>query len=260
MFGKIIYEVKDRIAFVTLNNGKMNPIDADMAAELVEAYKMIEVDEDVKASVIRGGERAFSAGGDANNMSKGLKDGTLGPYRQRIIENLNALTLMIKKSAKPVIASVQGPAAGAGFNLALACDMCIAAENVKFVPAFAKLGLIPDTGGIGILTKLFSLNKVLELSLLAKPMGAQEAYNLGVVCEVCAVEELEEKTLTLANTIAGNSALTNKYIKALAYECCFKDLEDYMEKEHKYLDKCTDGDDFKEGVAALVEKRPAQFK
>lgn len=258
-FTKINYEVKDKIAVIALNSPKnLNPFDIDMSEEVVIALKLCEEDKNVKTVVIKGEGNSFSAGGDIGAMYKGIKSENF--EFMGIVKKVAKVCLAIKQLSKPVIASVKGAVAGAGFNVALACDFCIAADNSSFIQAFVNIGLIPDAGGLYLLSRAVGVNKASQLALTGKPINAKEAFDLGIVCDVCTVEELEEKTLAFAKKISRGPALSYANMKKLMYISQFSDFESYIKEEIKAQIECGESEDFKEGVIAFVEKRKAEFK
>ena len=258
-FVKTHYEVKDRIAFLTMDYSKnLNAIDEVMADELIEGIRMAEADERVKVVVIASKGKAFSAGGDIGYMYKELKAG--GEMTQNLMLKVSQLPFLIKKSKKPFIASVRGAAAGAGCNLAFCCDFIIASHNTKFIQAFANIGLIPDTGGMYILSRIVGASKAAQLAMSARPIGVEEAIGLGMVTEICPDEDLEAKTLEFAQKLAAGASTSYAYIKSLNYEANYKDMEEYIQHEIKAQHACSMTDDFKEGVFAFVEKRTPNFK
>lgn len=259
IFTKINYEVKDKIAVITLNSPKnLNPFDIDMSEDVVAALKLCEEDKSIKAVVIKGEGKSFSAGGDIGAMYDGIKSGNFEFIG--IAEKVAKLSLAIKKLSKPVIASVKGAVAGAAFNVALACDFCIAADNSNFIQAFVNIGLVPDAGGLYLLSRAVGVSKASQLVLTGKPINAKEAFDLGIVCDVCTVEDLEEKTLDFAKKISRGPALAYANMKKLMYVSQFNDFESYIKEEIKAQIECGESEDFKEGIISFVEKRKTEFK
>ena len=261
-FTKLSYEVKDRIAFLTMNCAKtLNALDEDMADQLVEAITIAEEDPQVKVVVLKSGIKAFSAGGDISYMRQKLEELKQGgEISKDLLIKLAKIPLLIKKSKKPYIASVGGAAAGAGSSLALCCDFCIASEKAKFIQAFARIGVPPDTGGIFILSRVVGPTMAAQLSISTRPVDAKEALILGMATEVCASEELDQKTLELAKELAAGASASYAYIKSLNYEANYKKLEDFLVEEIEAQHICNMTEDFKEGVTAFLEKRTAHFQ
>ena len=218
-FTKLCYEVKEQVAYLTLNSPEnYNAMGEALCYDLLAGLRQAEQDPAVKVIVLQASGKAFCSGGDLKFMQQQL---ATGGFEQGdiLVDLVGQAVLAIKKSAKPVIASVQGAAAGAGANLAFACDFCLAAENAKFIQAFVKVGLIPDAGGIYLLTKALGVNQALQLAMTGDALGAQRAYELGVVYEVCPVESLSARTAALAQRLAAGPAASYRYMK----EMCIRD-------------------------------------
>ena len=178
-----------------------------------------------------------------------------------LIENAGKVSLKMKKMSKMVITSVNGAAAGAGANLALSGDFVVAADNVKFIQAFINLGLVPDTGGTYLLSKSVGFARAMELCATGRPMGAEEAKDLGLVYQLCPKEELEEQTMKLAKKLAAGPLIAYKSLKQQFFEANFRDYERYLtEGEVPTQRVCISSEDFKEGVCAFMEKRKPEFK
>ncbi|SMC79376.1 enoyl-CoA hydratase/isomerase family protein [Papillibacter cinnamivorans] len=256
---KVIYSKQDRIAFVTLNSPQnLNAFDEEMIMDAVEVLRQCEEDKEVKIVVLTGAGKAFSAGGDIGAMYKGIKSGQWDFSKD--IEKMAKVSLAIKKMSKPVIASVRGAAAGAGCNVALACDFCVATEDSMFIQAFVNVGLIPDAGGMYLLTRAVGVNRAVQLAMTGRPVSAKEAQALGIVSQVCAPEELDQATLKLAKQLARGPSLSYAYIKKLTYESEFKDFEAFIPAEVHAQSECGKTQDFIEGVMAFVEKRSPKFE
>jgi len=258
-YKKIKYAVHEGIASLTMNSpGNLNVFDEDMVSDLLMAFDAAEKDKNVRVIILSGEGRAFSGGGDIGYMNEGLKNNTLD--LGKLLELLCQLAVKIKKIPKPVIASVNGAAAGAGFCAALLCDFCIAAENARFIQAFVNLGLIPDTGGAYLLSKAIGVNRAMDLIMTGRVVTATEAKELGIVTQVVPAEQLEEATLNLARKLACGPANAYANMKKIMYQVNFSDFEEYLEMEKAYQLECSKSEDFKEGVTAFVEKRKPEFK
>ena len=165
----------------------------------------------------------------------------------------------IRRSAKPVIASVFGAAAGAAFNIALACDFCVATENARFIQAFVNIGLIPDAGGMYLLTRAVGINKATHLAMLGTPIDAVQAFELGFVYKVCEEKELAAETEKLAQKLAAGPAQSYARIKELVFAAEFGDYAQYTKKEIESQLACGNTNDFEEGISAFAEKRKPRF-
>lgn len=258
-FTKLDYNVKDRVAWITLNSPKnLNAFDETMDEEVIEALALCENDPAVRAVVLTGAGKAFSAGGDIGAMYAGIKKGDADFSGE--VRKIAGVSMGIKRLSKPVIAAVHGAVAGAAFNIALACDFCIAAENVSFMQAFVNIGLIPDAGGLFLLSRAVGVNKAMELAMTGRPVSAQEGKELGFVCQIVAPEELESAAGKMANRLAAGPSASYAEMKRLMWEAQFKDMERYVTEEVKGQLHCGDTADFKEGVCAFVEKRKPQYQ
>ncbi len=215
-------------------------------------------DTDIRAIIITGEGKAFCAGGDINALKKALETDPESSFG--VVRKVGLAALRIRNARKPVIASINGAAAGAGFNLALACDFRICADNAKFIQSFVNLGLVPDMGGTFFLTKMIGAAKATELIMTGRTVKAEEAEKLGLVNQVVSVEELENKTKEFAATLASSPTRALGNMKALINRSAFDGLENILDNELEYQIQCAKTEDFKEGVTAFLEKRPPTFK
>ncbi|QGU96586.1 enoyl-CoA hydratase/isomerase family protein [Clostridium bovifaecis] len=256
---KIDFSCNNSIASVVLNYPKnLNALDMDMVDELLYVLKKCEEDDSVKVVVISGGPKAFSAGGDIGYFYKEMKSGNLD--LDPLIAKAGSISLAIKKMLKPVISSVSGAVAGAGFNLAISCDFCIAANNTKFIQAFVNIGLIPDTGGVYLLTRAIGVQRALDLIMTGRVVSADEAYSLGLVKEVCAPEDLQKRTMEFAAKLAHGPLLAYANNKKLIFSSEYMDYERFLKDEVTAQSACAASEDFREGISAFVEKRKPSFK
>lgn len=259
-FKKLVYSVEGRVAKVTMNYPKnLNAIDEEMTVELVKALTLAKDDDNVRAIVLNSANpRGFSAGGDVAVMYNSLKakDTTV----RNILYKITDLVVLMKTLPKPIVGVIGGAAAGAGFNLALACDMLIAGESAVFIQAFVNVGLIPDTGGLFLLTKAVGVNKAAELAMTGKLVSAQEAKTLGFVMDVVPDATLQEAAGKLAKRLSMGPKLSFRYMKELIYEAQFKDFKAYMKKEEAAQIACSEHSDAVEGMGAFLEKRRPNFE
>ena len=258
-YTNLLYSVENGIARITLNTPEnLNALNETMILDLLHSLQEADKDENVKVIVIGANGRAFSGGGDIREMIEGAKkdvvvfDKTVGPIGQ--------VSWTIKKTKKPVIAAVFGAVAGAAFNIAVAADFCIAADNSKFIQAFVNIGLIPDAGGLYLLTRAIGINRAAHLTMLGTPVTAQQGMDYGFVYQVCAVDQLEEETQKLANRLASGPSVSYGFIKELIYESELKNYLEYSVMESEKQIACGYTADFKEGVLAFGEKRKPQFQ
>lgn len=268
-FTKVKYAVSERVAVVSMDSPKnMNAFDEVMLDELEAAIKMADEDKDVKSIIINSTTtKAFSAGGDVGAMYEGLKQcgenkALFAEEFGKSIKKMANVTKAILKSAKPVVGAVQGACAGAGVGVALACDYTMATQASVFMTAFSKLGLVPDAGGIYLLTRAVGLKKASELAMDGGQMVfADDAKALGMLNEVIEDDDaFAEAVMKKAKKFTYGPSASYDYIKRLVWESEFKGFEDYVKLEVEGQMACGATDDFAEGVAAFVEKRRASFK
>src|SRR5918999_3977345 len=197
MYEHIQVSEADAILTITLNRpDKLNAFIGHMRRDLAEALERAGSDRNVRVVIITGAGRAFCAGGDVTFMAELMKRRDSEEF-SRILGAGRRVILAIRQMTKPVIASINGPASGAGFNLALACDLRIAANTATFSQSFAKVGLHPDWGGSYFLPRLVTPNKACEMFFFGETVDAAEAVRLGIVNQVVAPEELEAATMQL---------------------------------------------------------------
>ena len=258
---KLTLSRQDGIGIITMNfPANLNALDLAMAQELVALLLACDEDPEIKVVVLTHSGKAFSSGGDLAFMHQAVKDGSFNPTDNDLTRTVTALTLTIKRMKKLVIAAVGGVAAGAGASLAFSCDFIFASEKAQFIEAFAAIGFAPDTGGVYLLSRLVGAQRAVELCVTARPLGAQEAKDWGIVYTVCAPEELSDKAMSFARKLSCGPLLSYENIKKQSYAANFKDYEDYLvNTEQVTLGICGSSADFAEGIAAFVEKRPPQF-
>lgn len=258
---KLVYTVEDGIAVITMNYMKnLNAIDEQMADELIYVVDAAEKDPNVKVVVLKGTERAFSAGGDIGFFYQLIQAG--GEVNMdSLIGKVGVVADSLKKMSKMVITSVSGAAAGAGVSIALAGDFMICANNAKFILAFVNLGLVPDTGATYLLTKMIGASRTVELAATGRPVDAEEAKHLGLAYKVTAVEELDAVTMKFAKKLAAGPLLSYKNIKKQVYDAAYYDYKKWLdETEIPTQRECAASMDFQEGCKAFMEKRQAVFK
>jgi len=256
-YERIIFNYDNGVAKITLNSkGNLNAFDYSLVSEVINALDECARNPAIRVVILNGVGKGFSGGGDIGAMYKAIVQ---GQGFGELIEKAAELAVKIKKLPKPVIASVHGPVAGAGFNVAIACDICIAADNALFLQAFVNIGLIPDTGGVYLLTRAVGVSKASELTLTGKMISAKDAFDMGIVTDVCSIEELEEKTNKLAFKMAKGPSVSYKNIKELIYKTQFSDFEEYLKEEVKAQVECSKTEDFKEGLKAFLEKRKPNY-
>src|SRR2546426_9191894 len=258
----LLYEVKDAVATLTLNRPeRLNALGDTLRDDLYAAVLRASGDADVQVMLVTGAGKGFCAGGDVKAMNDTKKGRAPGRPLEDKVAPLRARVLRAMRDApKPVIAAVNGAAAGAGMNLALGCDIRLASTAAKFTQAFVKRGLHPDWGGTYFLPRLVGMAKACELVFTGEIIDAQEARRLGIVNAVYQPEELMPATYELARKIAAGPAVAIRLAKRALYHSEESDLRGALEFETFAQNVCSETEDAREGIKAFVEKRAPQFK
>ena len=248
------YEVDSGVAWIRLNRpDRMNAFNGELRRALADAVKRSEREEAVRAVVVTGTGRAFCAGADVREF--GNREGAVGDIRGEYEFLLGRLHAM----PKPTIAALNGVAAGIGASLAFACDLRFAVPQASFVEAFVKIGLTVDGGATWLLPRLIGPGKALEMFYTGDPLGAEEAARVGLVNRLVEPEELEPVVRQLAERLAAGPARALGAIKRSVDYATHATLEEAMEFEFHLQGVQMQGEDFREGVSAFLEKRPPKF-
>ena len=253
----ILFDIKDSVAYITLNRPeKFNAFNREMALSLQEKLDECEKNISIRCVVITGNGKAFSAGQDLAEVVD-----PEGPGMQRILsEHYNPIVTQIRKLNKPVIAAVNGVAAGAGANIALCCDIVLARDSASFIQAFSKIGLIPDSGGTFFLPRLIGFQKASAIMMLGDRIGAEEAEKMGMIYrffpDETFVEEVDKIARTLAQMPTKGLAFTKQALN-LSMEQSF---EQQLNTEDSLQQKAAATNDFKEGVDSFMGKRKPGFR
>ena len=260
MTSPVLVERRGAIATVTLNRPeRLNAIDRALGEALRETMLALELDGAVRAVVLRGAGAGFMAGGDLNVFHEHM-----GADLDRVILDIthafHDAIVSMRRMAKPVIASVHGACAGAGFSTAMACDLVIAADTAFFTLAYSLIGASPDGSSTFFLPRLVGMHKAMELVLLADRFDAAKAAELGLVNMVVPESALEAETATLAERLAAGPTLAYGRAKALLNRSLGSDLADQLDAEAQSIAACSGTRDFAEGVAAFLEKRKPGFE
>jgi 2-(1,2-epoxy-1,2-dihydrophenyl)acetyl-CoA isomerase len=244
----ILFEIKDSIGFITLNRpGKFNSFNREMALLLQEKLDECASSAEVRCVYITGNGKAFSAGQDIGEL---VGDNKI-EIKQILSEHYNPVVKRIRNLSKPVIAAVNGVAAGAGANIALCCDIVVAAESASFIQAFSKIGLIPDSGGTFTLPRLVGWqNKV----------TARMADQLGMIYQVFPDDDFEIESKNIAATLSQMPTQGLAYTKHVLNQSFSNSWEQQLEIEDQYQQKAAATDDYSEGIASFLEKRQPVFK
>lgn len=254
----ITKEINDKIAYLTLNRPEVfNSFNREMALLLQSHLDACEKDPEVRAIVITGNGKAFCAGQDLKEVTSP----ELNPGFKKILEeHYNPIIERIRKIEKPIIAAVNGVAAGAGANIALACDVVIASDNASFIQAFSKIGLVPDSAGTFFLPRLIGFQKASALMMLGDKVSAEEAEKMGMIYKVVSSENFMEEVNTIASTMANMPTKALGLTKRLLNNALNNTIEQQLDLESKLQIEAAQSDDYAEGVDAFVNKRKPNFK
>lgn len=253
-------EMRDSVCLITLNrpeslNALTLEVGKDFRAAVAEA-----LEHGARAILLTGAGRAFCAGGDLKEMRKiAEQEGRVEAFFDEPLMMLNECIMLIRKAPVPFIAAVNGAASGGGCNLALACDLVIAGEGARFNQAFIKIGLVPDCGGTFILPRLVGWRRASELLMTGDVVTAQQALAMGMINTVVPDSDLLAEAMALAERLAAAPTVALGKIKELLEEGAKNDYGEQLELERKSQITAGQTKDFREGVAAFIEKRPPKF-
>lgn len=252
----LITNTEQGVGFIRLNRpGKLNAFDRSMSFELLDVLKSFEKDGAVRCIYITGEGKGFSAGQDLAEVID-----PDGPGMQKILhEHYNPIIKKIRSIELPVIAAVNGVAAGAGANIALACDIVVAAASASFIQAFSKIGLIPDSGGTYFLPRLIGWQKASALAMLGDKVSADEAEKMGMVYRSIPDEHFESASVSIAKKIAAMPTRSFALIKKALNLSFTNTLEQQLALEDQLQQEAANTEDFKEGVSAFLGKRTPIF-
>lgn len=249
--------IEDQVCIIKLNRPKVfNSFNKEMAFELQDILDNCEKNPLVRSILLTAEGKAFCAGQDLQELT--APD---GPKLSDIVrEHYNPIIKRIRSIEKPIICAVNGVAAGAGANIALACDITIAGESVAFIQAFSKIGLIPDSGGTFFLPRTIGMQKATALMMLADKVMAVDAEKMGMIYKVCADESLMEETLEVAKKLAALPTIGLGLTKRALNKSITNDLTAQLALEDELQTAAGKTYDYNEGVAAFLEKRKPKFK
>lgn len=258
-FGTVAVSVDGHVGTLTLNRpDQLNAFTVEMVDECADALTMLSGSSVVRCIVITGAGRAFCAGADVGTL-KAILAANDEPAGRRIVDGARRIHALIRGAPQPVIASLNGVAAGGGANLALGCDLRIAADTAKIGQVFARLGLVPDWGGTFFLPRMVGTARALELFLGAELVEAARLLELGLVNRVVPASALADATTAWARQIAAAPPAAVRLVKAAVYQSAHAGLEQMLDWELEAQIACFRTDDFREGLAAFFEKREPKF-
>ncbi|HEY8609421.1 MAG TPA: enoyl-CoA hydratase [Noviherbaspirillum sp.] len=250
---------RDNTLILTISNpGARNALHPDMYAAAIETLSTAERDDSIRAVVLTGADGFFCSGGNLNRL---LENRSKDPSVQaESIDRLHGWIEAIRDCPKPVIAAVEGVAAGAGFSLALACDLIVAGAAARFVMAYVKVGLTPDGGGSWFITRALPRQLAAEILLDGKPQEARRLHELGVINRLVTDGGAIDAALAWADELAAQSPNALERIKSLTHEAQVNTLSQHFESEKRHFVESLHHRDAQEGIAAFLEKRKPQYK
>tara|TARA_B100000614_G_scaffold147367_1_gene130802 strand:+ start:464 stop:1255 length:792 start_codon:yes stop_codon:yes gene_type:complete len=256
----ILLDVEDRVATVTLNRpDKMNAFTVGMVDQWAAALEECAARDDVAVIVVTGAGKAFCSGGDIDLLMRARSGARPLDRKNELAEHVHRIPLLLERMDKPVIAAMNGAAAGAGLDLALMCDIRFAAQSAKFAETYTKVGLVPGAGGAWILPRIVGTAKALELFWSADFIDAAEAERIGLINKVLPDGDLLDHTYAFARRVADGPQLAVRVIKRAVYQGQRMELRPALDMISSHYAIVTDSDDHKEAVAAYLEKRKPQF-
>lgn len=252
----VLVEKKGKVSIIKLNmEKKRNAFEKELRDDLKEALIGFRDDEESRVAILTGVGSAFCAGGSLEDMKAGI-----GPVKAvSHMEEHNDIILLMTNIPKPIIAAVNGAAVGAGWSLAIACDIIIASSNALFMQAFTKVGIAPDMGTLYFLPRLVGMHKAKELILTAKMLNAKEAYQMGAVNHVVNPEELDARSLEIAEKVAAGPGFAFAMGKSILNRSLESSLDDVLRYETYAQSLALQTEDHKEGLKAFYEKRNPEF-
>jgi len=257
----VLVEDRESVRTLTLNRPQvLNAFDAALIAELNTAVRAAAEDETARCVVVTGAGRAFCSGQDLAEYAGRFESADPLELEPRLRDEYNPIIISLRTMAKPVLASVNGVAAGAGCSLALACDLRIAAESASFIEAFINIGLVPDCGSTLFLPRLVGAARAAEIAFSGRKVGAQEALEIGLVNKMVADSNLRDETAKLAQQLAHQPTRAVGWTKRALNAAWDNNLETQLELEAKLQTPATRTRDHREGIAAFMEKRRAEFQ
>lgn len=256
-YNHILFSIENSVARITFNRPQVfNSMNAPMRQEILEVLDICETDPSVRAVYITGSGKAFCAGQDLQEVTD-----PKGPSLTEIISSgYNPIILKIRALEKPVVCGVNGVAAGAGANIALACDITVASGSASFTQAFSRIGLVPDSGGTWTLPRLVGMQRAAALTMLSDKITALEAAAIGMIWKTFPDETFAIESLELAETLAKMPTRGLAFTKQALNQSFSHDLPTQLALEDRLQTAAGQTHDYREGVAAFLEKRKPEFK
>lgn len=253
----ILLRIENNIGYLTLNRPEVfNSFNREMALEMQTTLDRCANDANVRAIVISGAGKAFCAGQDLKEVTT---PELMPGFKKILEEHYNPIIERIRTIDKPIIAAVNGVAAGAGANIALACDIVVASESAAFIQAFSKIGLVPDSAGTFFLPRLIGFQKASALMMLGDKVTAREAFEIGMIYKFYPIALFEEEVQKLAETLAKMPTHAIALTKKLLNKSMVNDLQEQLAMESDLQIEASESRDYNEGVNAFIEKRAPQF-
>ena len=252
----ILFEKKNGVGYITLHRPeKFNSFNREMALQFQDTLDVCNADEEVKCIYLTGHGKAFCAGQDLGEVTGENPAG----FDKILLEHYNPIIRRLREIPKPIVCAVNGVAAGAGANIAIACDIVVANENASFVQAFSKIGLIPDCGGTYFLPRLIGFQKATAIMMLADKVTAQEAERLGMIYKYFPTESFVQESINIAEAMAKMPTQAFALTKQALNASLNNSLEEQLQLEDKLQYQAAHTSDYHEGVAAFLEKRNPEF-
>ncbi len=261
MFETVAYDLRENVAIVKMNRPEaLNALSRELTADLTGAIEKA-ANDGARCIMLTGEGRAFCAGGDLREMKlMWNEEGRIEAFLEAPLEALHGLILRNRKTPVPFVAVINGVCAGAGTNVALACDIVLAAEGATLNEAFVKIGLSPDCGGSFFLPRAVGAKHAAELMMTGDSISAERAAEIGMINRVLPADELAVYAFDMAKRLAAGPTAAIGRVKEMLNESSSNNLEAQLALEHRLQIESGRAADFKEGVSAFLEKRPAEFK
>ncbi len=259
MSDELLFEVENGVATITINRPeKRNSFTDEMVQQWIKWLDDCKIRDDVKVIVFTATDRTFSSGGDTSGLAEKAQQTPL-QAKARMTANTQALTAKVAELDKPLIAAVNGAAVGGGMDLALMCDVRLAAESARFAETYAKMGLVPGVGGAWFLPRIIGTAAALDMFWTSRWVDSAEALQLGIVNRVFPDDEFRAGVKEYAESIASAAPMSVRTIKRLVYQAMNTDLDTHLDTLSSHLALIRTSNDHKEAVAAFKEKRKPEF-